>query len=201
MEYKLLEVPRDYDKEWHEPRPVADHIHEPVQRERLLLAIEYIRAIFEVGPNVRTVMDIACGNGGLLWELRKRLHADAILQGVDLSEANVEWARDKYGVDAWFMDITKDLPPPADIGILTEILEHLVDPRDLLRRIHRQYRWLVASCPAYETPDQHYEFHNWAWTDESYPQMFKECGYEVVKHFVDGIATQFVVARPMEVLK
>ena len=121
-----------------------------------------------------------------------------ILKGFDISEASCQYARDVYGMDAKFADITSGETPPANIAILSEILEHLVSPRDFLTSIKEKYRWIVASSPAYESPSDHYEFHTWAWTGKSFSEMFEEAGYEVVKHYEDQLSTQFVVARPKE---
>lgn len=203
MEFKLYgnEVPVHVGAEWHKDRQVADHINEPGHRERLL---ETLALAQEFRPmNADGLSDWGAGNGGLLHELKEKI---PLLRswGYDLMPSNVDYAKTIYEVDVQLMDIVKGEPIAGGSVILTEILEHLVHPHRLLRSlVHQRLRkfaeFVIASSPAFETPEHHYEFHLWAWTNESYRLMFERAGYRVLRHFVTACnGTQFIVATPAE---
>ena len=74
-EFRMFDKPdytngRPGDAAWYANREVSDHIHEPGHRERLLQAAELIQSVLPL-TNEGTVADYACGNGGLLHELKK----------------------------------------------------------------------------------------------------------------------------------
>lgn len=197
MEYKLFHTPRHHDEAWYVDREAADHIHqEGGHRMRLLEAKELVRNIFRHDAREDdTLADWGAGNGGLLSELRNQ-YPGGKMWGYDLCPQNVEFGISRYGLDLKLMNVVTGAPAPADVVILTEFLEHLVDPHEIIERLFRQdTRWLVASVPGFETPASFYEFHLWCWTGESFAQMFEQVGWKVRRHFaVPECGTQFLVA-------
>ena len=141
------------------------------------------------------MQDVGAGNGGFLWELKKRHVVDA--WGYDLMPENIEHAQKVYDVDVSFMDVTKGVLPFSDIVVATEILEHLVDPHGMvgqLRSVSR--RFIVASSPAFETPVKHYEYHLWCWMADSYVRMFERAGWKILRHYITPEnGTQFILAE------
>lgn len=198
MEYKLFgETPQFHDAEFYKDRPVSDHINEPNHQPRMLRALREVQYLVKDFP-IHSLADFGAGNGGFLHEVRKR-HPHLRVWGYDMQPSNIAWAKEKYGVNVYSSDITNPTAAAdaADIVVLTETLEHLVDPHQVLRNLIAEIgidiRYIVASSPANETPEHHYEFHLWAWTETSFPDMFTAAGWTVEKHFVDQ-GTQFVVA-------
>lgn len=204
MEYKLFGTPQFHDEAWYANREAADHINEPAHRIRLLEAIRLVETIlFRYDLDLKTLADWGAGNGGLLHEFKANNRAHGLTAwGYDLCPKNVEFATKNYAVDVSLMNIVSGDPMPADIVILTELLEHLVSPHDLLDRLLHpspQTRWIVASTPGFEDFQNHYEFHLWAWTGESFANMFRSVGWIVKRHFTRAEAgTQFVVAMNPE---
>jgi trans-aconitate methyltransferase len=192
MEYKFFLTPRFHDAEFYNDRPVSDHIHEKGHRERLLEALELTGQLIEY-DDCPTVSDWGAGNGGFLYELKQR-YPQVESWGYDMSPLAVAFGREKYGVSLHQEDITKDKVLAGVITVLTETLEHLPEPHRLLSYLSARH--VVASVPAFETPESHYEFHLRAWTDNSFALMFERCGWEVRKHYVRAeLGTQFLVAE------
>src|ERR1035437_363003 len=199
-EFKLFDKPdyragRPGDAAWYKDRAVSDHINERGHRERLLQALELVLELFDRG-HANTVADWGAGNGGLLHELWKM---GIKSWGYDMSPLAVEWGRAKYGVDVSVLDVTKwSMERKAgDIVVLTEFLEHLVDPHDLVRQLHTMAaaRLIVASVPGFEDPTNAYEFHLWAWHGDTFAKMFERIGWKVQRHFWrPDCGTQFLVA-------
>ena len=147
--------------------------------------------------NEATISDWGAGNGGLLHEFKK-LTLDA--WGYDMSPLAVAWGRGRYGVDLTELDVTEHRPArrAGNVVVLTEFLEHLENPHQLVSHIHRLYKdaqFIVASCPGFEDPRKPYEYHLWCWHGSSFADMFTRIGWKVQRHFfrVD-CGTQFLVA-------
>lgn len=200
-EYKMFDKPdyaagRPGDAAWYKDREAADHINEPGHRQRLLQAVELILERFDHGQ-ANTVSDWGAGNGGLLHELKEHnIHS----WGYDVCPANVKWAQEKYGVHVKCIDLTQ-WPEYRRVGtcvVLTEFLEHLVDPHSIVQRLYDDHRVLsvVASVPGFEDPRKPYEYHLWCWHGSSFADMFARIGWKVQRHFfrVD-CGTQFLVGR------
>jgi methionine biosynthesis protein MetW len=118
-EMKLQRI--DYDAYWCRREPASVH-----PRHRLMAEI--------IQPQTR-VLDIGCGDGAFLAHLveSKQVHAS----GLDISVDAVERARSR-GVHAELADITLaefHLAEVYDYIVLSEVLEHLVNPEDLLLRL------------------------------------------------------------------
>lgn len=192
-EIKLFDKPQFHDAEFYSGLGLADHINQRGHRERLLLTLfEVGRLIIKEG--VKTIADWGAGNGGLLSEVKKLFPA-IVSFGYDLLPANVEHAREVLGVDVTLVDFTKDECAVGDLVIVSEVLEHLVDPHGLLRKFYanEKVKWVIASSPATETVEAHWPYHLYIWDLEGYAVMFSGAGWGVFKHFAWG-GGQFVVA-------
>lgn len=193
MEYKLFTSPQFHDDIFYKNREEADHIHqENGHRQRLLEVVEMVKKITKNRKQTR-IVDLGCGNGGLLHELQELGYKN--IKGYDLQPSNVEGSK-KYNVPVEYLDFVNNIEniENANIYILTEVLEHLVDPHKLLSDIKDKCKYVIASTPWNETDTSHYEYHLWAWTDGSLADVFRDAGYTVESHYVSGIS-QFIMAK------
>lgn len=93
-------------------------------------------------PSNGSILDIGCGNGAMLAEIRKL--GPSALCGVESSESAVRLARSQ-GFDIRLADATADLVTlfeqhSFDLVISVEVIEHVYDPRGLLRQAHALLR-------------------------------------------------------------
>jgi 2-polyprenyl-3-methyl-5-hydroxy-6-metoxy-1,4-benzoquinol methylase len=105
------------------------------------------------GPGGR-VLDVGCGGGFLLEELAKRGYGGV---GIDLSPESVDIARTRLAeigaadrLDAMVGSAYEPPEGPYDLVTLTDVLEHLEDPRACLRALREQMNpgaLLVISTP------------------------------------------------------
>lgn len=100
-----------------------------------------IRAVRSIPPD-GAVLDIGCGNGAMLAEIRRL--GSWKLCGLDSSESAVSMARGQ-GFDVRLADATIDSaalfkPHTFDLIISAEVIEHVYDPRGFLRQAHSLLR-------------------------------------------------------------
>ena len=105
------------------------------------------------GPGGR-VLDVGCGGGFLLEELARRGYSGV---GIDLSPESVDIARTRLAeigaadrLDAMVGSAYEPPEGPYDLVTLTDVLEHLEDPRACLRALREQMNpgaLLVISTP------------------------------------------------------
>lgn len=94
---------------------------------------DYYPTIIPLIPSNSNVLDVGCGRGGLLEYLRdnKKCH----VTGLDISEEALEICR-KKGINVIKGNIeTAHIQRKFDVIILCAILEHLVDPVSLLKKL------------------------------------------------------------------
>jgi len=82
-----------------------------------------------------TLLDIGCAAGFFLDEARK---AGWDVYGVDLSEWAVKHAREKLGLKNVHQELLRQVKFPAsffDVVVMTDVIEHLIDPKSTLEEI------------------------------------------------------------------
>lgn len=177
-------VPECTTAEWYKDRERAPHLEQPGHRERLHATAKVVMDLLLGDREIRSVVDLGCGDGGLMSLLRD-MHVDpgrgVYVHGYDVSPEAVRGAQER-GVQAELVDVMHDEPLWGDLAICTEMLEHQVDPHGFLQRVRRASRYIVASSPWTESDRSHYEFHTWAWDHEGYRAMFRDTGWYVLAH-------------------
>jgi SAM-dependent methyltransferase len=96
------------------------------------------------------VLEVGCGDGALLAELSSRGFGGTFA-GYDISEAAVELARSR-AIPRASLDVFDGARLPVDdhafdLGLLSHVLEHVEDPRALLREVARACRALIVEVP------------------------------------------------------
>jgi len=97
----------------------------------------------------RTLVEVGCGDGGLLEALAARRLADS-LHGFDISERAVQIARGRPAIERVERFDGASLPAADgayDLGVLSHVLEHVSDPMPLLRETARVCRAVVVEVP------------------------------------------------------
>jgi SAM-dependent methyltransferase len=101
------------------------------------------------GIRPASTLEVGCGDGALLCELRAR-HFGGRLHGVEISQAAVAIARARPQIDAVTLYDGAHLAAASgtyDLGILSHVLEHVGDPVALLTEVARACRAVVLEVP------------------------------------------------------
>ena len=112
--------------------------HDLMRTHRWLGNTAAILAALERNPfPVSRVLDIGCGHGGLLLEIRKRLGAEIV--GVDLRPFS------RARVPVICADAVREPLPPSDVAIAVCLVHHLEesDLVELIRNVGRSSRRLI----------------------------------------------------------
>lgn len=132
----------DYDEYWEKKRG---------SQMGYLSAFQLDRAVAIAGVISRgaSALDIGCGDGAILQYLIEHKAVDA--HGVDVSERAVVHCR-AQGLDVWLADVTQPETLSAlaeyDYIILSEIIEHVPAPEDLLNGLRSHVRQaFIVSVP------------------------------------------------------
>jgi SAM-dependent methyltransferase len=108
-----------------------------------------IRLCRQAGIHPTKILDVGCGDGALLSELRRR-HFGQTLQGVEITEGAVQIAGARTEIDSvqLYDGARLEFPDGAfDLGILSHVLEHVPDPAALLAELGRACKTVVMEVP------------------------------------------------------
>ena len=101
------------------------------------------------GLSPTSTLEIGCGDGALLCELRARGLGGRIA-GVEITQAAVEIARERAEIDAVELYDGASLPAgdgEYELGIVSHVLEHVLDPPALLGEAARACGAVVMEVP------------------------------------------------------
>ena len=103
----------------------------------------------DAGLSPRSTLEIGCGDGALLCELRGRQFGGR-LEGLEITQAAVEIARERVEIDAVDLYDGSHLPAEEgeyELGIVSHVLEHVPDPPALLGEAARACGAVVMEVP------------------------------------------------------
>jgi SAM-dependent methyltransferase len=133
----------------------------------------------------KKIIDAACGCGYGTNLLAKAGHT---VTGIDIDEYAIEYARENWAHDgATFEigDISSHEFPNTDVAIAFEVIEHIKEPRPMLRALRQSSKVLFASVPnedAYPW-NETIAFHERHYTKGQLKALLNECGWQVLEWY------------------
>ena len=164
--------------------PWVDPVGQRGHAQRTDLVADLVADVVR-GRDLKSVVDLGCGDGALLQKILRRVRVDA--WGYDLGLQNIHVGRTLRCVDVRPGDILNDTGLEyGELVVATEVVEHLLDPYSFVRGLPGTL--CVLSSPWDENDFTHYEHHAWAWDRPGYRQMIESCGWTVVdqRHCKEG---------------
>jgi hypothetical protein len=168
-----------------DPLAPADY---QVVRDNFVWADHVLRLLATAGAVAwlapETVMDPACGDASIVTHAYKlRPFRKAYLNDLSVPQVTLFWGTDMgYRADLTAGEALDAIEafPPVDAMVLTEILEHVEDPDELVAAARKKARHLVVSSPIDEQPGVNNHEHVWAWDVIDYRQMLEAAGWSPV---------------------
>lgn len=149
------------------------------------------KRIFREAPPRARVCDIGCERGELLHFLKER---GCEVVGTQLSEAAARFARERYGIEV-FVGELPDAPLAQgsfDAALMIHVLEHLPEPEQYLREVHRILRrgglfWCevpngdswTARISGKRWLHHDPEHHLWTFGRKNLCRLLERCGFTV----------------------
>jgi 2-polyprenyl-3-methyl-5-hydroxy-6-metoxy-1,4-benzoquinol methylase len=115
-------------------------------------ASHVIELCSRAGIRSARTLEVGCGDGALLCELRRRAFGGS-LHGVEITEAAVRIASARAEIDSVELYDGESLRAPDgayDLGVVSHVLEHVPDPARLLAEVGRACKAVVVEVPLEE---------------------------------------------------
>lgn len=176
--------------DFHSDRERAPHWEQSIHRPRLEQAVRFVLDARQIDDGVTKVVDLGCGDGGLIAHLNDNWQNLIAAVGYDFQPSNIAgWTERGLVSQTFAMDFVKNWTYviDADVYVITECLEHLTDPHMMLRNIRARGAQLVCSSPWTEHYASHDECHAWAWDFEGYEQLVINAGFAIREHVKEGM--------------
>lgn len=146
---------------------------------------ESVQMISQYSQMLRTAADLSCGDGAIIkrLDLKEAYLADLNGPPAGLATEMVQggcWKVVNLGSVA-LPDSLWKLPEKVDLIILSETLEHVPDPDDLLRTAAHFGRHLFLSTPVDEPADSGNREHYWGWGQDDIHGMLQQSGWDPVE--------------------
>jgi len=113
------------------------------------MEFERHRQIVQFIDDGDSVVDLACGDGRLLFNITKQL-PNTQVSGVDVSQTAIDYCTERgLTVDKGNIDDSEfTLEGQYDHIVISEALEHIVNPEDLLRKLHNNFnKSIIVTIP------------------------------------------------------
>ena len=170
----------DYDKVHQTWGDMLDYSPAPVHRRRLILKLlEKIQ--FE------TLLDIGCGNGRLLHEIKKRFKV--ALAGADISESVIEQNINKDASCRFFAFNVAEakISEKFDVIVCSEVIEHIINPLNAIKNIKDMLNdngYLILTVPSGKLfPIDAMVGHYRHYSDKEIKELLVENGFAVDKSY------------------
>lgn len=153
-----------------------DHARWPEHQLRIRVTSALANHVIDTNRDL-VGADLSCGDGVLLQSLNlvERHFGDLRLDVESILSHPVKTTSLTL-THKGFIENTIDLLPPVDVFVMTETLEHIDWPEDVLAKVGERANRLILSTPLCAWSDRNPE-HYWAWDREWIEDMAKEAGF------------------------
>lgn len=141
-----------------------------------------VTAAAVANTNAKIIVDPACGDGSIVNLAVRNMTGVELIGLNDISLENtkytmgLDWPVEPQYATMDVFEYLEDVRDDVDVIVLTEILEHLDNPDELLTKARDHAKMLIASSPLNETSYTNHE-HVWGWDKAGYEQMLRDSGW------------------------
>lgn len=161
-----------------------EHMSTPIfsrtQWFRVRKSRPYLKAAIRLCSSRPTIVELGCA----ALDISGRFSSVADVIGVDCNSGYVSIVEKRFPDCKLIIDAVETFTPEkVDILVLCEILEHLVDPMGLLKRLLPLTRYVIISHPVDErlTSNRSDNQHYWSFSEEDFDRWFYENNYRILQ--------------------
>jgi len=154
-------------------------------------------AWWKVGEyKARSVLDVACGNGRLLFGV-KQIKPDAELFGIDISQVAIDRMKKEYGIDGAVMNAYEvdKLEKNFDFIVANHLLEHLWCDEEFVRKCKSKlnpggifFAAVPNNCSSPEETEEHVRMYDEKMLYELLLKVFGNAEMKVIGNHLIGLA-------------
>jgi len=165
-------------------------VFEYAQADRVLKARAIIEHIIEVDGAIERIIEPGCSTGDIVGFFQDRIEAVGIDVTPGAARAAIErWPKMKV-IEARVENVE---PMPCDILVMTEFLEHIIEPKTFIRKWAPLARYIVVGHPLVGDGFDPEEGHPWAYYDVDFANWFPEGGHEMVEAWTFPMGYHMVI--------
>ncbi|MBF0457174.1 MAG: class I SAM-dependent methyltransferase [Nitrospirae bacterium] len=166
--------------------PTVDERFEGDMLDRIPLYINWLRGM---RPPPCKVLEIGCGNGRLLFELKQ---AGYDCTGVEMDKGLAALVTKKTGVPVHHGSFPPDNDPVYDLIVIIDVLEHAPDQINFVKNVKSRLSpagKVMVHCPVLDTLEASVQFrhmfnplsHLWIHTSASFNKLWLDAGFKAGK--------------------
>ena len=149
---------------------VYDHQYNHTQwqdhKDRIESTIGFINK-FVKGKKFKTIADLSAGDA-------------AIINAVNIPNKIIGDFYPAFEYQGKIEDTIEQIDP-VDVFILSETLEHVDNPLEVLKQIRNKTNYLIVSTPQDNWEDDNQE-HYWAWDKDGVEQLLKDANFTPIEY-------------------
>jgi 2-polyprenyl-3-methyl-5-hydroxy-6-metoxy-1,4-benzoquinol methylase len=153
--------------------------NDSIHGERILKARNYIRKYLPQST-AKAIVELGCGAGDICGAFQD----EALVMGIDVSEKAIETARERFPNGQFSLN-RADMMYPMSTGILvlSEFLEHLEEPRELVNRWAKRCEYMLISHPLNEPLDSGLSAgeHQWSFDIGDFHGWFSDNNFQLLE--------------------
>lgn len=149
--------------------------------QRVAFSVDYATRVLQ-GRTVETIADLSCGDGAIplgiaarLPSVRQTILGDINPNGHPLLAIHGALPGTIGELDSW--------NPPVDLFVLSETIEHVMDPDFVLEQLRPRARHLFLSTPVDEPVTHGNPEHYWSWGINDMADMLHTAGWSPLDYF------------------
>ena len=153
-------------------------VFEHAQTDRVYKTRAIIKAILAEDASISSIVEPGCSTGDISGFFQ---HQCKVL-GIDVTPGAAWTAKKRWPRMEIIEDRVENVDPiPCDILVMTEFLEHIIDPKAFVRQWMPLARYVIIGHPLVGDGHDPEEGHPWAYYDVDFANWFVEGGHEMVE--------------------
>jgi hypothetical protein len=175
---KITDAPDDpFEK--HKKSPSRNYTDDKIQSIRINVGIDYIEKLVAMCNAKPLIVELGCGQADICGKFVKRCN----VIGIECNKISMNAGISRFSGIKYIEGNVESIEPiVCDILIMSEILEHLSDPKTTARKWMKSSKFAMISHPLDESPSSSLSGgeHSWTYNMDDFILWFDRVLYEII---------------------